>query len=72
MNNIIQIPVFTRNGPRAETERKRLAVMFRGKSKEDMRALWDGVDDTSFCGPYDCADIHAYMNMTGDGGYCAV
>lgn len=47
--------------------------MFAGKSVADMRALWDSFDiETSFCGPYDCADVHSYMNMLGDGRYCAV
>lgn len=76
--NVVQFPRFTKFGPNAMTawgrqERLRLAKMFAGKSKADMRALWDSFHyDTSFCGSYDCADVHAYMNMLGDGAYCAV
>lgn len=76
--NVVQFPKFTEYGPNARTawgrqERTRLAKMFAGKTKENMRALWDSFDDnTSFCGPYDCADVHSYMNMLGDGAYCAV
>jgi hypothetical protein len=73
MSNVVQFPSFSPFGPSNETERRRLAKMFAGKSIEDMRALWDSFDDeTSFCGPYDCVDVHSYLNMLGDGGYCAV
>lgn len=42
-------------------------------SKEEMRVMWDNIsDDDSHFGPYDCADIHAWMNLQGDGAYCAV
>lgn len=74
--NIIEFPKFTRNGPKNPTERKRLAKMFAGKSKDDMRRFWDGCGDDSFYhgpeGDFDCEDIHGYMNMIGDGVYCAV
>lgn len=46
--------------------------LFYGMTIEQVRHLWDTVDDTSFSGPYDCADIHAWLNMMGDGAYCAV
>jgi ferritin-like protein len=65
-------PQFTRWGPQREADRLRLAKLFAGKSKDDMRKLWDTVGEDSFSGPYDCADIHSYMNMLGDGEYCAV
>lgn len=74
---VLEFPRFTKYGPnpnlaRGRAERVRLAKLFAGKSINDMRALWDSFDDrTSFCGPYDCADVHSYMNMLGDGGYCA-
>lgn len=51
---------------------ERLRAMFAGFSKEEMRVMWDHVGDDSFFGPYDCADIHGYMNLIGDGDYCAV
>ena len=69
---VVEFPNFTRYGPQGQEERRRLAKMFAGKSRDEMRALWDSFDDSSFCGPYDCADVHGYMNMTGDGAYCAV
>lgn len=70
--SVVAFPNFTRYGPQGQAERRRLANLFAGKSIEDMRALWDSFDDSSFCGEYDCADVHAYMNMLGDGAYCAV
>lgn len=78
MASILQFPKFTEYGPRDAAERTRLARMFAGKSIEDMRAMWDGVSDVDsfYHAPdgsmYDCADIHLYMNMLGDGVYCAV
>lgn len=77
MENVLQLPKFTPRGPNPNNphgrlERARLAKLFAGKSIEDMRHLWDTIGDNSFSGPYDCADIHSYMNMLGDGGYCAV
>lgn len=54
----------------------RLKVLFRGMSNEDVRRMWDAVGDDSFYhgpeGDFDCADIHGYLNMIGDGAYCAV
>ena len=72
MADVIELPQFTKYGPTATGERRRLAKLFVGKSIKDMRKLWDDVGDDSFSGPYDCADIHSYMNMMGDGVYCAV
>lgn len=73
MNNVIMI---TRFGPSNPQERRRLAKMFGRYGKEDMRRFWDEIGDDSFYhgpeGSFDCADIHGYMNMTGDGSYCAV
>lgn len=73
---IFEFPKFTRYGPRNPDERHRLARMFAGRSKDDMRRMWDAIGDDSFYhgpdGDFDCADIHSYMNMIGDGGYCAV
>lgn len=76
MSNVVRFPNFTQYGPTRETERRRLAKMFAGKSAEEMRTLWDAIGDGSFYhgveGDFDCADIHSYMNMIGDGAYCAV
>jgi len=73
---IYRFPTFTKYGPQAQLERMRLAKMFRGRSVEDMRRFWDCIGDDSFYhgseGDFDCADIHGYMNMLGDGAYCAV
>lgn len=61
---------------RAELAVQRVKEMFRGFSREDMRRFWDGIGDDSFYvgpeGEFDCEDIHFYMNLTGDGSYCAV
>lgn len=74
--DIVVFPSFTRYGPQRAHERQRLARMFAGRSKEDMRRFWDEIGDDSFYhgpeGTFDCADIHSYMNMIGDGAYCAV
>lgn len=51
---------------------ERLRKLFEHFSQEEMRIMWDGIGDDSFFGPYDCADIHAWMNLRGDGVYCAV
>lgn len=76
MTNVIEFPRFTRFGPQIAMERNRLAKMFAGMSISDMRRFWDGCGDDSFYhgpeGDFDCADIHGYMNMLGDGRYCAV
>lgn len=48
-------------------EEERLRRKFAGKTREDMRALWD--DEAHID---DCDDIHSYMNLTGDCDYCAV
>ena len=39
--------------------------------------MWDAIGDDSFYhapdgASFDCVDIHSYMNMLGDGAYCAV
>lgn len=38
--------------------------------------MWDEIGDDSFYhgpeGNFDCVDIHSYLNMLGDGEYCAV
>lgn len=78
MSNIVNFPTFTEYGPRRTEERRRLAHMFAGKSIEDMRHMWDNISnyESFYHAPdgqaYDCADIHLYMNMLGDGRYCAV
>lgn len=76
MGDILEFPDFTKYGPARHNERVRLAKMFRGFSADVMRNIWDGIEDDSFYrgsfGVFDCEDIHAYMNMIGDGGYCAV
>lgn len=75
---ILQFPKFTGFGPTSVKERHRLAKMFSGKSVSDMREMWDGIsdEDSFYHAPdgsmYDCSDIHLYMNMLGDGVYCAV
>ena len=53
-------------------ERERLERLFHGKSREDMRHMWDNMGDDCFYGEFDCTDIWLYMNMIGDGDYCAV
>lgn len=76
MTNVIEFPVFTKYGPTDPKERRRLATLFRGRTVEEMRKFWDGLGGDSFYdgpeGSFDCADIHGYMNMIGDGRYCAV
>lgn len=58
---------------RREEWASRLRAMFGHMSRDEVRALWANIDDdTSFCGEYDCADIHGYLNLIGDGRYCAV
>ena len=75
---VVQFPQFTRFGPQQHEYRQRLAKLFAGKSIKDMRRMWDNVSDhdSFYHAPngelYDCADIHSYMNMLGDGRYCAV
>lgn len=45
----------------------------RAMSVVELRKLWDSFDEeTSFCGEYDCADVHMVLNEKGDGEYCAV
>jgi hypothetical protein len=61
---------------RAELDLQRIKEMFRGYGRDDMRRFWDGIGEDSFyTGPegyFDCEDIHLYMNLCGDGSYCAV
>lgn len=71
-DNVVNFPNFTAYGPARADERRRLAKLFAGKSVADMRQLWDNMGEDSFSSGYDCVDIHSYMNMIGDGGYCAV
>ena len=77
MSEVIAFPRFTRFGPKDPRERHRLARLFAGRSVDDMRRFWDNVSDhdSFYHGPegeFDCSDIHGYMNMIGDGRYCAV
>lgn len=78
MSDVLEFPFFHPYGPKAREARQRLAKMFAGKSIIDMRHMWDNVSDhdSFYHAPdgsmYDCADIHGYMNMLGDGKYCAV
>lgn len=69
-------PTICAYGPSGIKERKRLLDMFKGYNKMAMRYFWDNCGDDSFYhgpeGHFDCSDIHSYMNMTGDGIYCAV
>lgn len=53
-------------------EEERLKHLFQHFSRYELRIMWDNMGDDSFFGPYDCKDIHAWMNMKGDGAYCAV
>ena len=57
-------------------EEKRVRTLFSGYSGDQVRRFWDEVGDDSFYhgpeGDFDCADIHFFMNLTGDGAYCAV
>ena len=74
---VLEFPRFSPYGPKRVQERQRLAKLFAGKSKADMRRFWDEVSDHDIFyhgpeGDFDCADIHAYLNMLGDGQYCAV
>lgn len=73
---VIQFPGVAVGQPPKESWEARLRRIFRGRSKEDMRRFWDEVGDDSFYhgpeGDFDCADIHGYMNIIGDGAYCAV
>lgn len=57
---------------RRACEEERLRELFQYFTRDEMRNMWDNLDDDSFFGPYDCADIHAWMNLRGDGEYCAV
>lgn len=63
-------------GPFGSADRKRLIGLFKGYDRISMRYFWDRIGDDSFYhgleGDFDCADIHGYMNMIGDGDYCAV
>lgn len=72
----MEFPDYTKYGPARSAERLRLHRMFKGMSLTDLRRVWDNVGDDSFYtgpeGSFDCADIHGYMNMLGDGAYCAV
>lgn len=73
MSNVVQFPRFTPYGPSQDQERRRLAKLFAGKSIEDMRALWDSEqDERGYLQGYPCEDVHSYLNMLGDGAYCAV
>lgn len=53
-------------------EEQRLRDLFQDFSRDELRLMWDNLGDDSFFGPYDCADIHLWMNLTGDGAYCAI
>jgi hypothetical protein len=77
VGQVVEFPQFTRYGPQREADRRQLARMFAGKSVAEMRYMWDNIGDDSFYHSpdglaYDCSDIHSYMNMIGDGVYCAV
>ena len=61
----------------AWAERKRLHDLFGHFPRVTIRRFWDEVSDADsfYHGPegdFDCADIHAYLNIIGDGHYCAV
>jgi hypothetical protein len=66
MADVIEFPRLTRYGPLDAGERRRLVRLFAGNSIKDMRKLWDASDRRRY------GDIHSYMNMLGDGLYCAV
>jgi hypothetical protein len=61
---------------RSAIEEARITALFRKYERDTLRRFWDGVGDDSFYhgpeGDFDCADIHFYMNLKGDGEYCAV
>lgn len=65
-------PMFVRSA----IEEARITTLFRKYERDALRRFWDGVGEDSFYhgpeGDFDCADIHFYMNLTGDGAYCAV
>lgn len=50
----------------------RLRKLFDGKTKDDVRNLWDQYDGCNEPGGFCGEDIHAYLNLIGDGHYCAV
>lgn len=57
-------------------EERRVRNLFARYSRDEVRRFWDEVGDDSFYhgpeGDFDCADIHFFMNLSGDRDYCAV
>lgn len=43
----------------------------RGMSVEQLRVLWDGMDDGCYCDGHDAVHVQAALNEKGDGAYCA-
>lgn len=74
--SIINFPGRVYRLPTRDSHERYLRDLFMGKTKDEVRTMWDGVGDDSFYhgpdGMYDCADIHGYLNLIGDGAYCAV
>jgi hypothetical protein len=54
---------------RRACEEERLKRLFQHMSRDELRALWDAFNEE---GPYDMTDLHTWMNLQGDGEYCAV
>ena len=59
-----------------QDRQRRLHDLFGHHTRADVRRFWDEVSDDSFYhgpeGDFDCDDIHGYLNLIGEGLYCAV
>ncbi len=70
MADIIKFPRAIISAEHAAYE-YRIRNLFAGRSRADVRRFWDQIGDDSFYhGPE--GDFDCYLNMIGDGDYCAV
>jgi hypothetical protein len=53
-------------------QEERLRRLFGGKTITELRSMWDRWDGVEPVDGYAGEDIHAYLNILGDGEYCAV
>lgn len=69
---IINLPLeFLGNPKKIRQEMKKAKLLKTFKDKEHAREVWDAWDGISCDEPH-AEDAHQYLNLIGDGAYCAV
>lgn len=69
---VITLPIeFFGNPIKIRKEMKKARLMKTFRDRDHARQVWDDWDGVSYDNP-SAEDAHQYLNLIGDGSYCAV